>query len=87
MKQTGRVLCIVGGALVLFALIALVAANTYDRFVPGDDPTLPGILAAVLLGRLAPLGGVLLAAGGLIWIRASFAGRRANDDHTEDGLG
>jgi len=83
MKQTGRVLCIVGGALVLFALIAVVAATIYDRTVTGDDPTLPGFLAAVMLGRLAPLGGILLVAGGLIWIGASFAGRRSNEDHTE----
>ncbi len=82
MKKTGRVLCIVGGALVLFALLAVVAATIYDRTVPGDDPTLPGFLAAVMLGRLAPLGGVLLVGGGLIWIGASFAGRRSTEDHT-----
>ena len=83
MKQTGRVLCIVGGALVLFALVAVVAATIYDRIVPGTDMSVPGFLAGVMLGRLAPLGGVLLVVGGLIWIGASFAGRRSNEDHTE----
>lgn len=82
MKKTGRVLFSVGGAFVLIAWVAVGAATLYDRFVPGTDMSVPGFLAAVMFGRLAPLGGVLLVIGGLLWIGASFAGRPSNREPT-----
>lgn len=76
-KKIARVLCMAGGALVLLTIIAALATAIYETIVPPTDMHLPGLLTAAMMLYVAPVGGILLVLGGLMWIGISYGNRRS----------
>jgi len=83
LRKTARVFCLGGGALVALTLVAFVATAIYETLVPPTDMHLPGLLTAAMMLYVAPIGGVLLVLGGLMWIGIVFAGRRSKRERTD----
>ena len=77
LQKIARVSCIGGGALVLLTIIAFLANAIYETMVLPTDMHLPGLLTAAMVLYVAPVGGILLLLGGLIWIGSSFVDRRS----------
>ncbi len=76
LRKTARVLCLGGGALVLLTLIAFIATCIYEWFVPPTDMHLPGLLTAIMMFYVAPIGGVALLLGALMRTMASLLKHR-----------
>lgn len=77
LQKIARVSCIGGGALVLLTIIAFLATAIYETIVPPTDMHLPGLLTAAMMLYVAPIGGILLVFGGLMWIGISYGNRRS----------
>jgi len=75
-RKTARVSFLVGGVLVLLTLLAFLATAIYETIVPPTDMHLSGLLTAAMMLYVAPVGGILLALGGLTWIVDESAAKR-----------
>ena len=75
-------LCWFGGGLLLLTAIAFTATAIYEWIVPPADMHLPGLLTAAMILYVAPIGGILLVLGGMMWIGVSFANRRKSTDNS-----
>jgi len=82
-QKIARATCIGGGALVLLTIIAFFATAIFETIVPPTDMHLPGLLTAAMMLYVAPVGGILLVLGGLVWIGSSFVGRRSRRQPTD----
>ncbi len=71
--------CWLGGALIGLTACSLLITFIYEWIVPPTDMHPLGLLSAVLLFYLAPVGAALVAVGGILWIGATFATRK---DHS-----
>ena len=65
-----------GLGLLLLTLLAFAATAIYEWISPPTDMHLAGLLTAVLMFHVAPVGAVLFASGGLAWIGLTLAQRR-----------
>ena len=83
LQKTARVSFLGGGALVLLTLIAFLATAIYETIVPPTDMHLPGLLTAVMMLYVAPVGGILLVLGGLTWIGISLVDRNSGRQRTD----
>jgi len=63
-------ICWFGGGLLLLTAVAFAATAIYEWIVPPTDMHLPGLLTAVMMFYIAPVGGILLALAGLMRIGA-----------------
>jgi hypothetical protein len=75
-------LCWSGGGLILLTLVAFVSAAIYEWIVPPTDMHLPGLLTAVMMFCVAPVGAILLALGGLMRLGLFLAYRRTSTENT-----
>lgn len=82
LQTVARISCLGGGALVLLTMIAFVATAIYETVVPPTDMHLPGLVTAAMMFYVAPVGGILLVLGGLMWIGVSFVDRSSGRQHT-----
>jgi len=71
-RKAARVSFLGGAALILLTVIAFIATAIYEWMVPPTDMHLPGLVTAVMMLYVAPIGGVALLFGGLMWVGGSF---------------
>jgi hypothetical protein len=83
LQKTARIAFLVGSTLVLLTLIAFLATALYEAIVPATDMHLPGLLTAVMMLYVAPVGGILLVLGGLTWIGISLVNRSSGRQRTD----
>jgi hypothetical protein len=76
LRKTAHVSCLGGGALILLTLVAFFGCAIYEWIVPPTDMHLPGLLTAVMMFYVAPIGGVALLLGGLMRMLASLLEHR-----------
>lgn len=75
-KKIARMSCFAGCALVMITQLAFLATALYETVVPPTDMHLPGLLTAVMMLYVSPLGVVLFVVGGLVWVRLYFLDRK-----------
>ena len=82
LQRTTAWLCCFGGGLIFLTVIAFVATAIYEWIVPPTDMHLPGLLTAAMMFYVAPIGGIMLTLGGLMWVGLSFAHRKRSKENT-----
>ena len=73
--QTAVWICCFGGGLVLVTMIAFMVTAIYERIVPPTDMHLLGLWTTVMMFYVAPVGGIMIVLGGLMWIGVALAQR------------
>lgn len=82
-EKIARASCIGGGALVLLTISAFFATAIFETIVPPTDMHLPGLLTAAMMLYVAPIGGILIVLGGLMWIAISYGNRRSGRERLD----
>lgn len=75
-RKMARIACFTGCALVMITQLTFLATVLYGKIIPPTDMHLPGLLTAVMMLYLAPLGSVLFVVGGLLWMSIYFLDRQ-----------
>ena len=76
-RKAARVSFLGGAALILLTVIAFIATAIYESMVPPTDMHLPGLVTAVMMLYVVPIGAVALLFGGLMWVGGSLVERRS----------
>ena len=75
-SKVGNVMLLVGAACLCVVVLAFVATAVYELIKPPTDMHLPGLISAMLMFYLAPVGGILLILGGVLRFGALIILRR-----------
>ena len=72
----GRILFYTGCTILLVTVAVSVGTALYEWIIPPTDMHLLGLLTAVMIFYVAPLGAILFVIGGLTWLFVFLATRK-----------
>ncbi len=83
LSKFARNLFLGGGILLTLVFIAFAATAVYETVYPPTDMHLPGLFTAVMMLYVAPVGGLLIVIGCLMWVGKFLATRLSKRGRTD----